>query len=180
MSTNYLTDLPIRVTELDALKGKGVKLKDDEFGLILTLDNSHLFVYFESEYSPVLFCRHGDNNPLKILQLIEKAYGVETISEYDDGYEDTVANAERRSQEAKCCPSCSSKDVAEILYGMPCMSKGMERVYSSNQIKLGGCCVEDGIPEWHCNRCEHEWGKATVSWVQSKDKPQSHSHSTLT
>ena len=77
MSTDYVTDLPIRVTELDALKDKGVSIKEDECGCILTLENSHLFVYFESEYSPVMFCRHGDNNPLRILQLITNEYGVE-------------------------------------------------------------------------------------------------------
>jgi hypothetical protein len=159
MSTNYVTDLPIRITELDALKDKGVKLKEDEFGLILAMDNAHLFVYFESEYSPVMFSRYGDNNPLKILQLIKNEYGVEIISEYDDGYERLIKSAEKRSNEAQCCPSCSSKNVAEILRGMPGMSKGFSRVHDSNQIKLGGCIIEDGQPEWYCNECEHEWGE---------------------
>ena len=159
MSTNYVTDLPIRITELDALEDKGVKLKEDEFGLILTLENSHLFVYCESEYSPVMFCRYGNNDPSELLDLICKQYGVEIISEYDDGYERLIERAERRSNEAQYCPSCSSKNVAEIHWGMPEMSKGFARVYEANQIKLGGCCIEDGQPEWYCNECEHEWGK---------------------
>jgi len=24
-------------------------------------------------------------------------------------------------------------------------------------IVLGGCCVTENDPEWHCKDCEHEW-----------------------
>jgi hypothetical protein len=24
-------------------------------------------------------------------------------------------------------------------------------------IVLGGCCVTENDPEWHCNDCDHSW-----------------------
>ena len=159
MSTDYLTDLPIRIGELDVLTKRGISIEEQEDGgCILVLDNAHLHVYAETKYSPVAFSRYGDNYPAELFQLIENEYGVEFISEYDDRYERMMEKAERRSNEAKCCPSCSSENVADILYGMPCMDKGMRRAMESKQVVLGGCCIEDGQSEWHCNGCEHEWG----------------------
>ncbi len=128
MSTDYLTDLPIRMSELDALKKNGVRIKKDESGCILTLSDAHLHACSESKYTPAMFSRYGDNDTSELFQLIEKTYGVEFVSEHEDGYEWLIARAEKRSREAKCCPSCSSEDIADILYGMPCMSVGMERV----------------------------------------------------
>ena len=53
------------------------------------------------------------------------------------------------------CPLCDSEDIAAIVFGYPSseMIEGSER----GTIKLGGCCVEEDDPKWHCKECEHEW-----------------------
>ena len=59
------------------------------------------------------------------------------------------------------CPSCSSKDVAKILYGMPALTERLHRNMEEKRIVLGGCCVVDGQPEWYGNECEYEWKHMT-------------------
>ena len=58
----------------------------------------------------------------------------------------------------KKCPECGSDSIAEILYGLPAYDEQMERDLDAGKIVLGGCCVSDDSPEWHCNKCKHEWG----------------------
>jgi len=60
----------------------------------------------------------------------------------------------------KKCPKCGSSKIAEILRGMPPFSKDLEQKINSGEIVLGGCVVSDNDPIWHCNTCEHEWGKS--------------------
>jgi hypothetical protein len=57
----------------------------------------------------------------------------------------------------KQCPKCESKNTVKILYGMP----NHEAIQKAElgEIKLGGCCVIVGGPEYYCNDCEHEWNK---------------------
>lgn len=57
------------------------------------------------------------------------------------------------------CPSCNSKNVAKYLYGMPAFSKKLEKELEQGKIKLGGCCISDESPQFHCNDCGKEWGK---------------------
>jgi len=58
----------------------------------------------------------------------------------------------------KKCPKCGSDSIAEILYGLPAYDEQMERDLEAGKIVLGGCCIFDDSPRWHCNKCEHEWG----------------------
>jgi len=53
------------------------------------------------------------------------------------------------------CPSCNSDNVAAIAFGYP----GPEMIEEADRgdIVLGGCCVEEDDPEWHCKDCAHEW-----------------------
>ncbi len=53
------------------------------------------------------------------------------------------------------CPSCESRNVAAIAYGFP----GPEMIEEAQRddIVLGGCCFGENDPEWHCNKCEHQW-----------------------
>lgn len=53
------------------------------------------------------------------------------------------------------CPSCGSESVAAIEYGYP----GLEMLEDEERgdIVLGGCCVTEDDPEWHCQDCDHEW-----------------------
>jgi len=53
------------------------------------------------------------------------------------------------------CPLCNSNNVAEIAFGYP--SPEMFEEAERGDIVLGGCCVTDNDPKWHCKDCEHEW-----------------------
>jgi hypothetical protein len=47
--------------------------------------------------------------------------------------------------------------VIPILYGDPAPEAwaASER----GELLLGGCCVEDGMPEWHCSSCDFLFGE---------------------
>jgi len=53
------------------------------------------------------------------------------------------------------CPECDSENVAAIAFGYP--SSEMMEQSDRGDIVLGGCCVTEDDPEWHCYDCEHEW-----------------------
>jgi hypothetical protein len=56
----------------------------------------------------------------------------------------------------KKCPKCSSsKGVIKIVYGMP--APDIVDKAEDGKIMLGGCCVTDDDPDWHCKECHHEW-----------------------
>ncbi|WPX08760.1 hypothetical protein [Anaerocellum danielii] len=55
------------------------------------------------------------------------------------------------------CPKCGSKNVLEILYGYPDY-KAFEEAEKGNII-LGGCCISDNSPDFHCKDCNYEWKK---------------------
>ena len=55
------------------------------------------------------------------------------------------------------CPICESISIADILYGLPANSKDLSMALEKKRIVLGGCCVTDNDPEWHCNECGYEW-----------------------
>ena len=56
------------------------------------------------------------------------------------------------------CPRCGSKNVAEILYGMPAFDDELEARIESGKVRLGGCCVTDHDPRFHCNKCHSDFG----------------------
>lgn len=53
------------------------------------------------------------------------------------------------------CPKCKSKDVVEILYGMP--SYEAIEAYERKEVILGGCLVTDNDPDYGCLCCNHRW-----------------------
>ncbi len=57
------------------------------------------------------------------------------------------------------CPVCKSDNIAKILWGMPEYSKKLQKDMDSGRIFIGGCCISDNDPQWHCNECGYEWGK---------------------
>lgn len=59
------------------------------------------------------------------------------------------------SKEKPQCPSCSSDNVAIIAFGYP--GPEMMEEAQRGKIILGGCCVTNDDPEWHCKDCEHRW-----------------------
>lgn len=65
----------------------------------------------------------------------------------------------KQTENKHTCPKCGSKNIAEYLYGMPVWGKELEIKQMLGQIIIGGCCPEDGSPEFHCNSCGHDFGE---------------------
>ena len=64
----------------------------------------------------------------------------------------------RNLRDGKKCPECNDEgSIVEIAYGYP----GAEMIekYEKGEIKLGGCMVSEDNPDWHCNKCDHEWSR---------------------
>jgi DNA-directed RNA polymerase subunit RPC12/RpoP len=60
-------------------------------------------------------------------------------------------------KESITCPKCGSKAIARIVYGYPLLDEKMEKDLKEGKIKLGGCCLWEGNPDYHCNTCGHEF-----------------------
>ena len=60
------------------------------------------------------------------------------------------------------CPACESSDMAFIVYGLPAMSKKMEKAIVDKKVTLGGCVVYDGAPQWVCNECGFKFGEMRI------------------
>ncbi len=58
----------------------------------------------------------------------------------------------------KKCPRCGSKDVVEIIYGMP-TEELFKEIQKKDNYWLGGCCInlETPDPDYHCKSCGYEW-----------------------
>ncbi len=45
------------------------------------------------------------------------------------------------------------------------VERGVDRAVAAaeeakqGKFALGGCCISDDSPRWHCRDCEHEWGR---------------------
>lgn len=61
----------------------------------------------------------------------------------------------------RICPRCGSKNTAQILWGMPAFSEDLEEKLKKKEIVLGGCCVSDNDPTYHCNTCKKDFGRST-------------------
>lgn len=57
----------------------------------------------------------------------------------------------------KQCPKCESKNTLKIIFGLPTPEAFQKE--EAGEIKLGGCCIMIGGPEYYCNVCQHEWNK---------------------
>lgn len=61
----------------------------------------------------------------------------------------------------RICPRCGSRNTAKILWGMPAFSEDLEEKLKNKEIVLGGCCVSDNDPSYHCNTCKKDFGRST-------------------
>lgn len=62
----------------------------------------------------------------------------------------------------RICPRCGAKKTAKILYGMPSMSPELEEQLNKGDIVLGGCCITECDPVYHCNKCKKGFGAPTA------------------
>ena len=53
----------------------------------------------------------------------------------------------------KECPECGGTDIAMIFWGLPQMSKDLEKKVKDKKIVFGGCVVSKNDPELECNDC---------------------------
>ena len=57
------------------------------------------------------------------------------------------------------CPKCGSQKIAPILYGMPAFDDEIEQKLNDQKLYLGGCCVSDADPLFHCFDCGKNFGQ---------------------
>ena len=62
----------------------------------------------------------------------------------------------------KKCPRCGSKRVAPILYGLPMYDEEMVRKLRNEELFLGGCCVSQCDPQFHCFECGKDVGSPPI------------------
>ena len=68
-------------------------------------------------------------------------------------------NKKRFPRKPRKCPSCSSRRVGSILYGMPAYDEKMERDINEGRIVPGGCCPPIDGPNWECADCHMQFYK---------------------
>lgn len=54
----------------------------------------------------------------------------------------------------RICPLCGGNNTSRILWGMPALTPQLEEELNTNKIVLGGCCISDNGPTYHCNDCD--------------------------
>ena len=55
------------------------------------------------------------------------------------------------------CPSCGSKDVVHVAYGLVMLNEAGERAVEAGRMRLGGCLVGHDSYEFECNQCPMRW-----------------------
>jgi hypothetical protein len=63
------------------------------------------------------------------------------------------------------CPSCGSRDVNAIWYGLPCGDPATE--WPPN-VSVGGCCVSLDAANRACNWCGHQWQTPAAARASKK------------
>lgn len=53
------------------------------------------------------------------------------------------------------CPKCGQLTGVRIAYGYP--GPDLSEAAKRGEIELGGCCVTDDGPNFHCKTCGYEW-----------------------
>lgn len=60
----------------------------------------------------------------------------------------------------KKCPNCGSKNIINIIYGLPTYELFKEE--EQGKVKLGGCVIGLDDPEYTCKDCNHEWNRRHI------------------
>ncbi|MBY4797378.1 ADP-ribosylglycohydrolase family protein [Collinsella sp. AGMB00827] len=60
-------------------------------------------------------------------------------------------------------PSCGSRNIAEILWGLPSFTDELQKKLSEGKAVPGGRCVDFDDPKYECNDCLHRFEKHTVA-----------------
>lgn len=87
----------------------------------------------------------------ELIEKLEDDEDYEKLEELKELIEFKIKNSKKQNSKKRICPKCKSENVLRILYGLP------DETTPSN-VYLGGCCVTDEDPDWHCDSCSWEWG----------------------
>lgn len=70
-----------------------------------------------------------------------------------------VARMEDTEDTEVVCPYCGSRNIANIMYGMPVFDAELRRELDEGTVALGGCVIEIDrpMPTRHCNDCGEEF-----------------------
>ena len=60
------------------------------------------------------------------------------------------------------CPKCGSTNIARYLWGMPSFTPDLQEEIKQGKIILGGCCITEQDPQYHCNNCKKDFGNSPV------------------
>jgi len=101
----------------------------------------------EWKYFPVL----EESEIEKLIEKLEEDENYEKLKELKEFIEFKLKSNKQIKKKKRVCPKCKSGNVLRIQYGLP------SKPIPSN-VYLGGCCVTDEDPDWHCNDCSWEWG----------------------
>ena len=70
------------------------------------------------------------------------------------------------------CPRCQSRNIAEILWGMPAFTDELQTALRRHEVVLGGCCIEPPVPAWQCQDCLFTFGGDSDAPARGKtDEP---------
>ena len=56
------------------------------------------------------------------------------------------------------CPHCGSENTIPIIYGYPSGDKAWLEALRKGEIEMGGCCIVEGMPTYHCKDCGRDSG----------------------
>ena len=90
MSTLFVPDGPFAFDDLRSFSSHGVHTTSiDEDGSIVITDgrDSYIRAYPASRRDPITFERCGDNDPSRILEVLESVLNVCLVSEYEEEYD---------------------------------------------------------------------------------------------
>lgn len=55
------------------------------------------------------------------------------------------------------CPQCGFSNTIRIVYGYP--SSEMFELQNEGKVMLGGCCLSEHSPQYHCKDCGNQWNR---------------------
>ena len=56
------------------------------------------------------------------------------------------------------CQHCGSENTIPIRYGYPSGDKAWLDALRKGEIEMGGCCIVEGMPTYHCKDCGRDSG----------------------
>ena len=55
------------------------------------------------------------------------------------------------------CPSCGTRDIARIMYGLPLMDDVWRQKLDGGEWSIGGCMIMPNAPDRECNTCHRQF-----------------------